>query len=277
MKKTKYYIVVIILCLLVSCKKEYIKYVYFSSGKVKEKVIFPTKGDKKTRLNYTVTTYYENGQVHVIETIENRLTEGACIVYQENGLMDHFKMYRHDTLHGVYKEYSSEGIQVGEALYLTGERIIDVKIYKEGGNLLYVYYLKVGEHGYIPFSQFAYDDNGLLIEQESTGCEVIGKDTIQEGELYSLEIVSHTGGEAMPFTTEMRKAIFGNYDSSLVVDSSFVTVTAIRKDKIHYSFQPLKKGYNFVVGKVYRRREDDGVTLMHPIYKLFYVKGKDEK
>jgi hypothetical protein len=267
----KYYVIIEFLCCLASCQREYRECVYYSSGEVKEELIFPTKEDKKTRENYKYISYYKNGEIHVLRTVENRLTNGACLVMYENGSLDQFKMYRNDTLHGVYKEFSSAGKQTREALYLNGIRIIDVMIdITKDNQILYDYYF-ISDEYYIPYGFLTYDgSNEEIVEAESVGCKILGKDTINANELYLLEIKNY-----MSINAEMKKVIIGDYDSTLIVKDSFIDISA-ESNKILYEFKPIKLGYNFLVGKVYLQKKADNVTIMYPVYKLFYVKGKND-
>lgn len=275
--------IVFILCwcfLFIACKREYKEFTYYPTGKVKEEFIYPSKEERKEKQNYAGNLYYENGVIKATKKIKDGQLNDDYWLFYESGVVHSFMMYKNDTLHGVYKEYTRDGIQTKEALYLNGVRIIDVVLHSYYDGLFCEYYLKTpysdkyGVYGFLK-----YDNNKNIIESQSMGCEVFGKDTIYEGELYSLEVINHSQG-IKDVESKMNEVWFGEFNEYLTpLDSSAITIIPAANEKVMYSFKPSQQGYNFVMGNVhlYNNNVRHGDYAMWPIYKLFYVKGKDEK
>ncbi len=270
----------LLILLLLSCKQEYKRTSYYPSGKIEKEVIFSTKKDMNSLQNYLTTFYYENGNIKAKQIVRNGMLEGEIWKFHENGTICFFDMYKHNTSHGVYKEYDTTGRQTYEALYLNGNEVLfadisypidDIALYK-----YFTYAIHDNDTSIFQYSFLSYKKNGAIIEDKSHGCEVIGKDTIAKGQPYTIEIRMHHNQEKEDYKLKLHHAIFGDYCSDLKVDSSFTTVNA-ENNKIVYSFYPEQEGYNFIVGKVgfywgsYPYFED---SFMAPIYKLFYVKEK---
>ena len=288
----KYNIVIIfIIYLFISCNKEHKLYVYYPSGKLRTMSVFPTKEDMKTGENGIITHYYESGNVRTIGIKEKGMLNGYYFAFYENGMLNNVKKYKNDTLHGVLKKYSSHGLLEQEALYLNGKPILFTLIERADSLLafsaLYQFYRieeKYGNDTCYSTGSIIYDENGIVVEEVSLGCEVIGKDTIYKGESYNLEIISHqpTGDLFKKMTLgKMQNAIFGEFDSRLnPIDLSSCSIIQAKDNKIIYSFKPMKLGYNYIVGEIrFIKNDIEGKeeSVKWHVYKLFYVKGKNEK
>jgi hypothetical protein len=230
-----------------------------------------------------VKLYYENGNIEAIQTIKNGCLENDAWLFYENGQISVFAMYKNDSLHGVFKQYSMDGTLTEERLYLNGTKVLTMEIScYDDGSMLYTYHLSNentkennGVYGFL-----TYDTAKHVIETSSLGCEVIGEDTIKIGNIYSLDIVGHSGGIESLRNLELSEVVFGDFDCiPLEVDSSSYVIVKAVNNKATYNFKSTKLGYNFIVGEArFRDKEnDDGSYLMWYVYKLFYVKGKNEK
>ena len=274
-------IIITLSLVLLGCtrKQEYKHIFYYPSGKVKKEAIYASEKEMELQQNYSTISYYENGNVETKQIIRNGMREGGAWLYYEDGNIKCFQMYEHDTLHGIYRKYDIDGKQISESCYLNGVRVIFAEITYEDDISYYRYYMYTKDSMFYLYGHCAFDKNKKIIEELSHGSVVISKDTIDEGNPSTVEIKLLNLHKQI-YNERTLRAAFGEYEYTEVQGPSFNIVSA-ENNKIEYSFYPSQSGYIFLIGKLYYKDKDmlkqDEVTLMCPFYKLFYVRGKDER
>ncbi len=275
----KFILIIITSSFLLSCRQEYKRTVYYPSGKVKSETIYASEKEMELRQNYSAIYYYENGNIEAKKTVRNGMLEGDAWMFYENGGVDEFHMYQHDTRHGIYKKYDTDGKQIFEALYLNGARALHADIEYENDTFYYQYYMYINDSLIFPYGYRTYDKNREIIGELSHACEVIGKDTIDKEKPYDIEIRLHTQHSKEEFQLKVLYAEFGDFNYKFeVIDSTSITIVNADNDKIFYSFYPKQAGYNFLTGNLFTRythlESNNTFSEIYPVYKLFYVKEK---
>ena len=138
----------------------------------------------------------------------------------------------------------------------------------EGGEVQYFYYMGNGIEETI--GQII-KKNNQLITDESFYYQASGKDTINQGSQYSIEISTFTSG----IRNYISSAVFGDFNSRFEISDStkFVFLNSL-DNTIKYSFNVEGQGHQFIVGllNVKNLRENDElVDRDFIIYKDFYV------
>jgi hypothetical protein len=270
-------LIIVVFLFVLGCNneepKKYEKYTFYKSGKVKEKFVFSSKKDTGSMLNYTGTLFYENGNPHYIMPKKNGKTDGNYYAFYSNGKMKDFIMYNNDTINGVHRGFSENGELVEESLYLKGVHITKMKAFNENSNTVQFFYYMVGganeEMGRLKF-----DKEGKIIKEESYYYKVNGKDTVNEGDKYDLDIDVYTFGE----NNYIQEAVFGDFDKSFnVKDSSKYVFLKSSNNHLHYGATPDKIGQNLIVGRLYIKNSKNSLEKIDRdfiFYKEFFVKPR---
>lgn len=311
MRKIFNFTLIIIVILFFSCKKKaLIKKENYSNGSLKEKIIFKYPKDTTT---YSYYSYFRNGKIKKKYHKKDGLLQGKKMEYYKtgslkyvipfekgkaNGIVKHYypngklriiNTFSNDVNTGVYKYFANNELNlVQEALYINDKAIVRVdkgKIKKEGKDFYGItfFYYSYEDSTFLPIGSLTYKDKNQQekIQKSCTYFETVASDTINYGESYKINIISHLG------LIENHSLIFKlgkineNYE---FVDSSNVKTFESNSNRleIRLSQKDYSKGINLITGKLKIFKENKDITkqyMIHSInevpyifFKQFYVK-----
>ncbi len=244
-------------------QKDNIKYKFYESGELKEKIIYNQKNDS---LNFTAYLYYKNGKIHYITTFKNGKRNGKYYSFFENGNVKEEYNFLKGELHGVIRRYTNIGKLQEESLYLYGNHIL-IKKFSENHKLKLnrsiCYLINKGTKQEV--GMIITDTNNVVKENLSFFYKVYGQDTININEKNEFSIKFFNKRDDFEFEVRIGEM---NKDFTFK-DTTLIKKISTMSNEIKYSFIPDKKGYNLLLGKINLRK--DTVNLEFPLYKEYYV------
>ncbi len=305
----------LLVILIVSCSRNHNteKIIYFDkTGNIKEKFIFPDKKDTSTfhyfsyypdgivkeeyskqkgLLSGEKKDYYSNGNLHSIINFIKGKADGIVMVYSEKGNIVMRKTYKNNELHGITTKYHKDNNQQ-DLLFIHYTPIIRVdkgKYIDKNDSAYGESYSYFNHHDsiFVPIGSLMYKlINGQKIKDQifCNYFETIGKDTIENGEVLNIKIISNLGLNKGHQIKLFMGEIGENYN---FVDSSNIKVYESNTNilDITISQNQYNLGINLITGKIRVYEKNKDITqdymiskidnLPYIFYKQFYIKEKD--
>ncbi|HYX05754.1 MAG TPA: hypothetical protein VE912_03390 [Bacteroidales bacterium] len=258
-------IIFIFLFSLVACKQNKdVEYVYYESGKVKEKIIYESADIYEARL------YSEKGKLLKVAHYKDGLLNGYCKSYRKNVLVENvnfkngkrsgrmvifdttgkinlIRTFLNDSLYGITKVFDNQGKVKQEYFYIDGKQIMLNEFYNNnGGKLVKMINYILDENGNAESpGQLVYDKiNKKPVEDMSFFYSIKHqKDTLQINELNKIHV-----DFINKYEWKMEVEI-GKMNKFL----SFIDKPAIYKSdtkKIDFKVKPKHVGLNCIFGKL---------------------------
>jgi len=264
-------IYIVLLPMIIGCKKDLEKKTFYENGNIKTKIVFFTKKDAKSFLNYEGFVFYENGNIQSRIKKRDGKTTDEYLTYYEGGKLKSITMYDNDTINGIHKCFSKEGELVEESLFIDGIQIVKMKTFNNNGKNLRFYYFIKNKNEEEEFGNMVFDKNGFPDSLASFYYYANCKDTISTND--KLEITISV------FTSDIQNYIFesyfGEFDNTFeVIDTNRFISLKSKNNHISFNFNPLKNGRNVLIGKIHVKNTDNETELLDRdfiFFKDFYV------
>jgi antitoxin component YwqK of YwqJK toxin-antitoxin module len=259
--------------ILSSCNEKCVEKTYYDSGKLKEKIVYPTKKDKKTQDNYTAYSYSSDEYLEMQYMFKNGALHGALLEFYKDGDVKRITNYKNGKKYGVEKLTSTSKRLVRETFYINDSIMLMMKSYNSPDGYVDLFYYAEGD-SLEDAGRLVYDEDFNILKKSSFHYNITNLDTLEFGKVYQLDIETFAFGADHVIS----KFLVGEYDEYYnFINEKEVVEKSSSDNKISIPINANKKGYNIFMGKLYIESlysgagEENKLTREFIIYEDYFV------
>jgi hypothetical protein len=263
----KHNILIIFIYLLISCNQDNnIKYTYYHSGKIKEKIVLKSTEAKVVNLYSEVgnltnvaefkhdkfdgncRAYFDNGKISGIVQYKNGMRNGKLLIFYPNGKIKIEKTYLNDSLYGISKHYNEVDHLKVECLYINGTMVVYNEYFRNLENTIDKVVYNIVNHDKKTtnaYGQLVIDKKNNLPVKSQSFYYIInkGKDTLSlnEENNFNIEFINN-------FSCQLELQI-GSIDELMNI-TEYDQIYKSNNNKISFYVTANKKGWNLITGKL---------------------------